>query len=266
MSADGAVTFARYAFPPNDLGYCGPDASTTLLEYGHAGYADGGLRALAREFEGAWPYLEVLAGAEGEDDPLAHSVVEAYWLGAPTTRPVTLPDLGNTIDERFRVRAGRSWDRLSEAFVPGAQLCHAFHVFCVSPWVGLMRTGLIDQPLEVIDRCRIRWGTVEQVDGDRCEVDTRPIVWDAGALRLGEPAGEWVTHALDGTTLGPRVRVGDVVSMHWGWVCDRLDPVRLRWLRRSTLRQLALANRQLGAIGPVQAAGATGQSQVRREV
>jgi hypothetical protein len=54
----GPILFGRYAFGPNRLGYCGPDDSTALLEYAAAGIDDGGLRALARGFEGAYPYLE----------------------------------------------------------------------------------------------------------------------------------------------------------------------------------------------------------------
>ncbi|MGW1020020.1 DUF6390 family protein, partial [Streptomyces niveus] len=31
MSERGAVLFARYAYPPNELGYCGPADSAALL-------------------------------------------------------------------------------------------------------------------------------------------------------------------------------------------------------------------------------------------
>ena len=36
----------------------------------------------ARQFEGAWSYLEVLAESLGDDDPLSSDVVEAYWVGS----------------------------------------------------------------------------------------------------------------------------------------------------------------------------------------
>ena len=253
---DGSVTFARFAFPPNALGYCGPDADLELFERAHAGVADGDLRALAREFEGAWPYLEVLAGTAGVDDPLDARVVEAYWLGAPPADRVTLADLGGTVDERFRRRAGTEWDRLVEALVPGAPLCHAFHVVCVSPWVGLLRSGVVDQPLEVIDRCRIRWARVVAVDGDDVVVSARPVVLEGGALSLGAPLEERLHHACDGASLGPAPRVGDTVACHWDWVCDVIDDRQVAWLARSTSTALSLANRQLGA-APAPTAGET---------
>ena len=73
----GPLLFARYAYPPNALGLCGSEESRALLEYGHAGASDEGLGELARAFEGAWPYLTLIAGANGIRDPLDARVVEA---------------------------------------------------------------------------------------------------------------------------------------------------------------------------------------------
>src|SRR5262249_7940111 len=67
--------------PPNGLGLCDADVRRTLLEYGAARESDDGLAELARTFEGAWPYLELIAGANGIVDPLYPRVVEAYWVG-----------------------------------------------------------------------------------------------------------------------------------------------------------------------------------------
>ena len=77
----GPLLFARYAYPPNSLGYCGADETRTLLEYGDAGTSDGGLAELARTFEGAWPYLTLIADANRIADPLDPRVVQAYWVG-----------------------------------------------------------------------------------------------------------------------------------------------------------------------------------------
>ena len=58
----GSVLFARYAYPPNALGYCGPADSGALLEYAAGPVSDAGLAALARRFSGAWPYLVLRLG------------------------------------------------------------------------------------------------------------------------------------------------------------------------------------------------------------
>src|SRR5262245_18200159 len=61
----GAAMFARYAYPPNELGYCRPADSGAVLHYAAEGEADRGLAALARGFDGAWPYLELISGVTG---------------------------------------------------------------------------------------------------------------------------------------------------------------------------------------------------------
>jgi hypothetical protein len=79
----GAWLFARYAYAPNRLGYCGPAESGVLADAGaRAGIgAESDVRAVARRFSGAWPYLRVLAKLTGIADPLDPRLVESYWLG-----------------------------------------------------------------------------------------------------------------------------------------------------------------------------------------
>ena len=69
MQVNGAQLFVRYAYPPNSRGSCGPPDSDALLHYGQSGVTDAGLRELAKGFAGAWPYLELIAGATGNHIP-----------------------------------------------------------------------------------------------------------------------------------------------------------------------------------------------------
>lgn len=238
----GALRFARYAYPPNALGYCGPDASRQLLEQVAAGADDGDLRQLARGFEGAWPYLCLIAAANGIADPLDDRVVEAYWVGNGLLDRVTPRLMGDSLEARFRDRAGRSWERLAAPVPDGALPHHSFHVFGVYPWMGLLREGRVEAPLQVLDRCRVRWGLVLSASGGLARVRCRPLVWDGRALRLGEPAEEEALVSLDDLGLAGQVRPGDWVSLHWDWICERLDRRGLTALRRYTLRQLAAVN------------------------
>ncbi|MFD9867202.1 DUF6390 family protein, partial [Streptomyces niveus] len=61
MSERGAILFARYAYPPNELGYCGPADHTALLRPADTE----GIERGARQFDGAWCYLEFLAESAG---------------------------------------------------------------------------------------------------------------------------------------------------------------------------------------------------------
>lgn len=172
----GALLFVRYAFPPNELGYCGPSDSGELLGYGTSGVVDRGLAALARQFDGAWPYLELIAGALGISDPLDHQVVEAYWVGNSLLDRVGTTALGNSIEERFRRLSGRQFSLLAESALAGGVPHHSFHVFGVYPWVGLLGDDRkADKALEVLDRCRIRWGQVVSATGDQVLVRSQPL-------------------------------------------------------------------------------------------
>lgn len=250
---DGATLFARYAYAPNERGYCGPSDHRALLEYGAAGVVDGGLGQLARGFAGAWPYLELIAGATGLADPLDRRVVEAYWVGNRLLERVDMASFGAALTDRFRSRAGSSWGYLAESVPAGAVPHHSFHVFGIYPWVGLLGQSHRGEPLQILDRCRIRWGQVQSVTGDLVVLRYRPLTWDGRRLGLGAAVLETATRALDGLGFVDDLVAGEWVSLHWGWVCDRLSTRQLQALRRYTARQLEITNVRVAHPGPAAA-------------
>lgn len=246
---DGARLFVRYAYPPNERGSCGPDDHRTLFAYGSTGTSDAGLREIAAQFTGAWPYLELLAREAGIGDPLDRRVVEAYWIGNGLLDRIDRTGFARSLDERFRRRTGVSWGNVLGAFEAGGVPHHAFHVFAVYPWVGLLSADRGPDPLFILDRCRIRWGRVLAVVADEVVVESRPLVWDGTRLSLGDHVRESATIGIDGVGLGVAVEPGDWVSLHWRWVCDRLTGRQLRSLRDHTVRQLGITNDALGRPG-----------------
>ncbi|HET7471815.1 MAG TPA: DUF6390 family protein [Candidatus Limnocylindrales bacterium] len=243
LPVSGPVLFARYAFPPNQLGYCGPDAAAELLGEATSGTGDPALRALAAGFEGAWPYLELIARSNGIGDPLDRRVVEAYWLGSSLLDRVTPDALRASLTHRFRPRLRPDgWRWLAGKPEAGAAPVHAFHVLDVFPRIGLMRSGAVDRALEVMDACRIRWGRVLERDGSSLVVDAVPLLLSGGRLHLGPPRPERVEAWRDGVGFVRDVAPGDVVSIHWAFACDRLDRDQLRRLISWTGRQVRIAN------------------------
>jgi len=217
-----------------------------LLEYASAGVTDPDLRRLVSRFDGAWPYLELIAAANGIGDPLDASVVEAYWIGNDLLDNVDPESLVSQLRERFGDQSGASW-------VPGLPH-HSFHVFAVYPWVGLLRRGTgKDVALSVLEQCRIRWGEVLAVEGDRVRVRSRPLQLSEGLLELGAPSEQAAAWSVNGNSLlpllsdgdraaRPPVSVGDQVAMHWDWVCDVLRPAQVAQLEVQTADQLARTN------------------------
>ncbi len=242
----GPVLFGRYAFGPNRLGYCGPDESSNLLAYAANGTEEGGLRSLARSFEGAYPYLELIAAANDLADPLDRDVVEAYWLGNPLTAKVRRRQLHRSVEERFRPRLAPSdWRWLEAAVAIGARPVHAFHVLDVFPRVGLLRGEAVRDVLATVDSCRIRWGRVETVIGDQLVVSAASLEQVDGKLRLAVPHIETVSRWLDGIGFVDDVQPGDMVAIHWSWACDRLTPRQLHNLGAWTRLALRVANRAI---------------------
>jgi Family of unknown function (DUF6390) len=223
VSRLGAVRFARYAYPPNELGYCGPAGAQAML----APEASAEIERRARGFEGAWVYLELLAEAGGFADPLAEEVVEAYWVGGALLDLVPAEALVDRLEHRFRGQLGGTW-RSARAH---ACAHHSFQVFEVYPWAGLLREGRPPGPaLHVLDRCRIRTGEVLAVHGERAIVRTARLGWDGAALTALDEVTETARWSVDGSSLIDPPAVGDVVALHWDWVCEVLTPAQTRWV------------------------------------
>ncbi|MCX5042144.1 DUF6390 family protein [Aldersonia sp. NBC_00410] len=223
---EGHELFARYAFPPNELGYCGPE-SASLDE----------LADRAREFDGAWPYLEAIAAAIGTE-PLDPAVVRTYWVGSPLLDDL---DPGVLLARLRAAFAGQATGLLAD--VPTATAHHSFHVCVVYPWVRFLGRGDPATPLRVLQSCRIRWGTVQHVSGDELELVSSPLVYDGRRLELGAPAPEVVRWRKGGSALTAAPAGGDVVAAHWDWVCGRLGDADAEALECGTAATLDLVNR-----------------------
>lgn len=235
----GAVQFARFALPPNASGYCGPADLDLVAELVAAGdSAVDEMRAVAQQFEGAWPYLQFLSDSVGSD-PLASEIVEAYWIGNSLLADIDTLAWGNSVDGRFRSRAGSRWRVLADGIAGGVPN-HAFHVFCVYPWVGLLRAGFTDHALEVIDQCRIRWGTVLESIGSEVVVVSAPLAWDGRRLRHGSERAQTVRMPVENAE---GVVEGDLVALHWDYVCQVLSPTQLEHLIRYHDHHMEIANK-----------------------
>jgi len=240
---DGLLLFARYAFMPNRLGFCGGPSlrERGLFEACVEATFSPELRDWAKQFEGAYPYLALIARANGLPDPLDYRVVEAYWLGNELLAGASLAPFYDSLRERFAARLSTKTLEWVLGKVPaGAEPFHAFHVLEVC-----RRTGALAESLETLDNCRISWGQVQSVDNGHLFVATQPIVLEAGRLALGSPEIRCVARHIDGRGFVDKARPGDWVAIHWGWACDRLTDRQLKNLRHHTLRHLTLANQTL---------------------
>ncbi len=238
--SSGEILFARYAYPPNELGYCGTGDGAALLDVA-SGIGTQNVEDRARGFDGAWPYLQIIATAAAIADPLDARVVDAYWVGNQLLDAVDPKQFAAEARRRFADQSGADWQCLKTATAPPVPH-HSFHVFAIYPWTGLLRRSGAPTALEVLDRCRIRWGEVTQVEGDHLEVRTRKLCWDHRALTLGPPSIERARWTKQGRSLQHIVSPGDWVSLHWDWACDTLSENQVTALAHFTDRQLDATN------------------------
>ena len=226
---------------PNRLGYCGGPLADELFDYVIEGRSDPGTDRLITQFEAAYPYLKFIASSTGISDPTDPRVVEAYWIGGSLLDRVDDTEFHTFLSETVARKIPK---RLQKYVIPkaemGSRVNHAFHVFDVS-----IRNGAFDQDLTSMDLCRISWGTVVGVDGSDATVVRRPLEYVDGAIRLGSIVQRTVRHTAGGKSyLGPLIP-GDTVSMHWDWVCDRINNDQVNRLEAETIHHLALANTTL---------------------
>lgn len=238
---EGTTRFARYAFMPNRLQYCGGDDNSTMFQYAIEGAREPTLDAILRKFSGALPYLRLIAEENGIKDPFDERVVEAYWIGNGLLENVDARALHGSLRERYRRQLSpRTLELVTGKAPAGARPHHSFHVLEV--WRRAQRAADV---LATIDSCRISWATVAAVDGGELVVARRPLVLRDGALDLAAPRSERVTRLIDGRGFASRAQAGDIVSIHWGWVCEVLTAPQAKALERYTRHHIALANTTL---------------------
>jgi len=238
---DGPEMFARYAYAPNQLGYCGPQDSSRLLNGGR-----NEIEVAARQFTGAWPYLQVLSRMTGIADPLDHRLVESYWLGGGVGADLDSHAFTAELLAVIGPQAGHYWSHLTAELADEAAPNHCFHVFGVYPWSRLLGKGMDKHPVAVLDNCRITWGTVLSTGGADATVSCQQLAWDGAALSLSAT----LTRNVELDRTAPTVAPGDLVAVHWGRACGRLTTEQVQALADSTHRQLHVTNRRLAQQAP----------------
>ena len=237
---DGAQLFARYAFMPNRLAYCGGDDNRALFDYCMAGVTDPGLHGLLKKFAGAMPYLRLIARCNGIADPFDRRVVEAYWLGNQLLEGVEARALYDSLRARFaRQLKADQLDLVLGKAPAGAHPHHSFHVLEVCP-----RNGW-PQACSFMDNCRISWGLVIGLNGATLTTEVKPLVLTGNNLALGNPERRHITRQIDGRGFADTVQPGDWISIHWGWACQVLSRQQVANLERWTQHHLAIANQTL---------------------
>lgn len=242
---DGILRCARYAFGPNKLHYCGPDNTREIFSYIQKGVSDPGLEALLKDFRTLYPYLWHIAEANKIRYPFNNRVVEAYWIGNGLLETIEKKQFyrhildGQNIKKRV---TSKDFNYITDKIRQGAVPHHSFHVLNI--W---KRTGHFnrDHTLESLDNCLITWGKIKKIDGPFIIVETEPLLCANNKLFLGTPIFKKITRRLESDYDIEQIKIGDIISMHWGMPCEIITLQQTLMLKKYTLRHIELANQTI---------------------
>ena len=246
MKADGVLFHAKHAFMPNSLGYCGPDEKGQIQRELEGNRPDEELVQTLQKFEAAYPFLKLIAKSSGRE-VFDYSVPEAYWIGNRLLDLVPVSDFYSFSHHEIR---GRDPEKVREVFRHLDGVAPPHHTFYV---MSTYATAAVpDGPnvtneakrkiAEVVDNCRISWGTVREVGKDELQVEARRVNVDDGGLSLTRPAVKRVRYNPEVRPFGT-VKAGDVVSVHWNYACDVLTTRQAKNIAKYTDSDIGLVNR-----------------------
>jgi len=246
MKADGVLFHAKHAFMPNSLGYCGPDEKGQIRRDLEGNRSDEELVQTLQKFEAAYPFLKLIAKSAGRQ-VFDYSVPEAYWIGNRLLDLVPVSDFYSFSHHEIK---GRDPEKVREVFRQLDGTAPPHHTFYVMSTYAT--TAVPDGPnvrneakrkiAELVDNCRISWGTVRKVGKNELQVEARRVSVDDGGLSLTSPVVKRVRYNPEIRPFGT-VKAGDVVSIHWNYACDVLTPRQVKNIARYTDADIRLVSR-----------------------
>lgn len=245
MNQNGLTLCARFAYPPNSLSLCGPVKQEDLKWYTSSGKVDKGTPEILTKFTTLFPYLNLIAYENNIRDPFEREVVEAYWLGNKLLNNITAEKLINFAGENLGLKKKLNKKRLTSIFQnmeDGGIPHHAYHVLNIYKRTGHTQT---DHTVETMDACIINWGKITKINPGSLIVETKPLAIIGHKLTLGKPILRKIIAQGRKDFLFNTLKIGDFISYHWGYFCQKLNKTQLDNLRFYTQISIDSANRIL---------------------
>jgi hypothetical protein len=243
MDIKGVNLCSRFAYPPNSLSLCGPDKKNDLLYYSSLNLPDQGTSEILSQFKTLYPYLILIANENKLIDPFNAKVVEAYWLGNRLLNNISQKTLvGHLIDSVGikKISSPKIFQNLMANIERNCFPHHAFHVLNI-----YHRTGNLTIPhiVETMDACLINVGKVIEVSPKNLKVKTNKLIVKGNKLIFSHAVERMLLWQGEKDYLKRKIKKGDEVSYHWGYVCSKLTAIQKIGLIRYTNLALQSGNR-----------------------
>lgn len=236
---NGVELAARYAFPPNSLGYCGRRSFREALQAAISGKRLPGpnrsrrLESELKRFTAHYGYLSLIARANGKK-PFDLDVVRAFWTGNRLLGNVPAAAIRSFIPTIIKnpARAERLARNLPAGIVPH----HSFNPLYVN-----FATGKVARSVKNYDSCCVTSGRVLSVSPDSALVRRNSVARKAGRFALVQKRAR-VALGKGGIRFVGALKKGDTVSVHWGMAIERLAPQQSAALKKYTQKNIAAVN------------------------
>ncbi len=239
---------AVYGFPPNRLHFCGPEKQNDLLGYLKTSKTDTGLMEILQKFETVYPYLKLIAGASHIKDPFNRRVVEAYWLGNSLLNNIKTREFSSHLSKDLNLRKKIPSNRLNKILstTESGFPYHTFHVLNI-----FMRSGrhAVPHTLSTMDNCRISWGEIIKINdlglknkekvSNIYYIKTNKLKMINNQLHLNKKP-----EIMQILSIGQKYKSGDWVSVHWGYICEKITSLQIKQLKYFTDLAISAFNRQ----------------------
>ncbi len=246
--SEGLLEFAKYAFAPNYFSYCGPNRNSDIKQAIIGSYDQDELRHLLNSFEAAVPYLNLIANSNQIKDTFDPRVVEAYWLGNNLLYNVPASNMYNHLEDKVKKRSKKNWKEIVSQVENRAKPHHSFHVFDIYRFAGLTKDGSKEiKVIEMMNSCRISYGKAIAVESRKLKVESRGKTVKIKTDKIDLIGGKLVLVNCEQEvedTFGV-VKTGELVSVHWGMICDKLSIREGNNLNFWTKYHLNISNQRL---------------------
>lgn len=233
----GLKLAALYGFYPHWLGFCGSRKKSTreiILNYLSAKkVSEKKVREILEGFKAAFSYYKLIAESNNIKDPFNEKVVKAYWIGNELLESVSIDSLREMIIKEFSKPGLLSLEAAKEKAKKAAfssKAHHSFHVLVIGSV-----TGRVVLEGKLLDICRIGWGNVTGYKKNKGEnglvVKYRSLQQKNGRYSLANPSFKFV---FWDKKLISKIKIGDIVTTHWGHVVQTISKKDLNSLEKYT--------------------------------
>jgi hypothetical protein len=242
-SSSGELLHTKHAFPPNNLGYCGPDTRGRILEHLHDHATDESLLSILTRFEAAYPFVKMIAKSTGRK-PFDYEVAEAYWIGNPLLDSVKPVEFYEFTHRGLNVKLPKKDAKL--LFKQLGAVAKPHHTFYVMGMYSrpAATSANREKLLQLMDSCRISWGRVVEVKEKELVVERSPLTFKKSEeehLLLSKPVRTKVAYDQEIAPFNS-ISTGDWVSLHWNFASEKLTSRQVRNLRAYTLGDIKATN------------------------